>query len=466
MRLSTSNDSLRFIRAGHLDTVNRRAISLNLIQTITTMNEETASSNQNARDYPDSIWRNWNFLRLLSGGFITNAGDSLYSVAILWFIFETSGSNFLTGLGSTLLLLPHMFGFIAGPIIDRYPLGRVLVLSQFFQGLVVLVLPIAAYTGVLNVALVLAVIPVLSFINLFSFPAQSTALPRIVSDDQLARSNSALQTVNLGLDMVFEALGGILIAVFGVTALFLADSGTFLVAAVVFLGMTIPAAKNADEDPEPIDVSGYIKDLKLGFNTLRGTVFVETILTSAVFNLAVGVTLAILPAFSQLRGGSALYGLMLGALGIGRLIGTASASYLEDIPFGLMTLVTSSISAVLWLSAVFSASRILTVGLFGIAWISAGVNGVMTTTFTQSLIPEDILGRVSSVKGAAASATLPIGSLVGGIIGDLFGILPTMAVAASGFGFIGVYYLFRTPLRSLPAVSQMEPSDFNLDGVR
>jgi predicted MFS family arabinose efflux permease len=157
---------------------------------------------------------------------------------------------------------------------------------------------------------------------------------------------------------------------------------------------------------------------------------------------------------------------MLGALGVGRLIGTTSASYLEDIPFGLMTLVTSSISAVLWLTAVFSTSRILTVGLFGIAWISAGINGVLTTTFTQSLIPEDILGRVSLVKGAAASATLPIGSLIGGIIGEFFGILPTMALAASGFGFIGAYYLLRTPLRSLPPVSQMEPSDFKLEDIR
>lgn len=425
------------------------------------MSHQRESAPATGERYP-SLWRNRNFLRFFVGQFVTNVGDSLYAVAIMWLVFELSGSTFLTGVASSLLLLPFLLQIVAGPIVDRFPLKPLMVGTQLVQGVAILVLPVAAYTGNLSVGLILVTIPALSAMTLLAMPVQSTLLPRIVADDQLSQSNSALATVTHGLDMIFEAMGGIFIALFGAAALFVLDSITFAIAALLFFGMRIPTVEDAEEGFDESATAEYIDDLRKGIETLRGTVFVEMMFTGAVFNFALGVTLAILPSFGESLGGAAIYGLMLGALGTGRMVGSASASYLNHVPYGWLKTVTFLVSALLWVSAVYSPSVALTVGLFGLAWISAGVDGVMIATLNQKVFPNRILGRVSSIKGTVSLATLPVGALVGGLVAEFIGTTTTMGLAAVGFGFAGLYFAIRPPLRGLPAMTNVDRSEFNI----
>jgi MFS family permease len=416
-----------------------------------------------------SLWRNRDFLRFFGGQFVTNAGDSLYTVAILWLVFELSGSTTLTGIANAMLLLPWLLQMFAGPIVDRLPLKPVLVGSQVLQGVVVLALPLAAATGRLSVGVLLAVVPVLTLATLLMAPMQATLVPRIVADERLSRANSALATVTLGLDMVFDALGGAFIAVFGATTLFLFDSVTFAVAGLLFAGIAGPGSDATGGNPEETDESAlravlgsYVDDLRAGVDALRGTVFVELVFTTAVANFAVGVTLAILPAFGDALGGPAVYGLMLGALGVGRLVGSVVAPYLERVAYGRLLFVGHSVGTCCWLAAVYAPSAALTVVLFGLAWVPAGVSGVLTSTLNQTVFPADILGRVSALKGTAAGATLPVGSLLGGVLAEVVGTTTTMGLAAFGFGFTGAYVLVRPRLRRLPPVADANPAAFDV----
>lgn len=410
-----------------------------------------------------SLWKNRNFLRFFFGQFVSNAGDSLYTVAIMWLVYDLSGSTFLTGVANSLLLLPYLLQIIGGPIVDRLSLKPVMVGAQIAQGVVVLVLPIAAYTGMLSVELIIALIPALSLMTVLSAPVQSVLVPRILSDEQLSRGNSALATVTLGLDMVFDALGGVFIAVFGTTVLFLVDSLSFAVAGLLFFGMMVPAVEVEDDHPEESALGRYVSDLRSGIEILRGTVFVEMIATAAVFNFAVGVTLANLPAFGKSLGGPAIYGMLLGSLGIGRLVGSVVASRLDGVPYGRVKTVTYLCSALLWVGSVSAPSVALTIGLFGLAWVSAGIDGVMTATLNQKVFPHSLLGRVSAIKGTASMATLPLGSLVGGFVAEQIGTTTTLQVAALGFGFAGLYFAVRPSLRRLPAVCEMGPTVFDID---
>jgi MFS family permease len=412
-----------------------------------------------------SLWRNRDFRRFFLGEFVTNAGDSLYTVAVLWLVFELSGSTVLTGIANSLLLLPWLLQILAGPIVDRFPLKPVLVGAQVLQGVVVLALPLAAATGRMSVGVLLAVVPILTLATLLMSPMQTTLVPRIVADSRLSRANSALATVTLGLDMVFDALGGAFIAVFGATTLFLFDSATFAVAGLLFAGIAVPKAdvtKNESERPDGSILGSYIDDLRAGSDVLRGTVFVELVLTTAVANLATGVTLAILPAFGDALGGPAVYGLLLGALGIGRLVGSLAAPHFEGVAYGRLLLVGNSVAACCWFAAVYAPSPALTVVLFGLAWVPAGINGVLTATLNQTMFPSDLLGRVSSIKGTASGATLPLGSLIGGVVAEVLGITTTMGLAAFGFGFTGLYVLVRPRLRQLPPVEDADPAAFDV----
>ncbi|PSP53447.1 MFS transporter [Halobacteriales archaeon QH_7_68_42] len=425
--------------------------------------------------HPSPLWRNRDFRRFFAGQFVTNAGDSLYGVAVLWLVFELSGSTALTGVANSLLLLPYLLQIVAGPVVDRLSVKRVLVGAQVGQGVVVLVFPLAAAAGFLRVELILATVPVLALLTLLTAPVPTTLVPRLVAEDQLSRANSALATISLGLDMVFDALGGAFIAVFGATALFVLDSATFAVATVLFAGMTVPTVEGPAGTGDETGASGeterpvrsalreYADDLRDGIDVLRGTVFVEMLFTSAVFNFAVGVTLAILPAFGQLRGGPAVYGALLGALGIGRLVGSLAATRLEGVPYGRLKAGSYLAAACCWLGAVSAPSTGVTVGLFGLAWVAAGASAVLVQTVNQRVFSAGLLGRVAAIKGTASTATLPVGSLVGGVVADQVGVVTTMGLAALGFGFAGCYFAVRPRLRNLPAVADADPSDFGVD---
>lgn len=153
--------------------------------------------------------------RLIAGRLVTNAGDSLYLIATMWLVYDLSGSTALIGLAGFLVMGPQALQFLFGPLVDRYPIRRLLVGSQAVQGMVVLVIPVAAWVGRLSVPLLMVVIPLLSLINQVVYPAQSALLPRIVDRNELASANSLMAMAFTGVDMVFNALGGLLIAAAG-----------------------------------------------------------------------------------------------------------------------------------------------------------------------------------------------------------------------------------------------------------
>src|SRR6056297_1438031 len=193
-----------------------------------------------------SLRRNTSFVRLFLGRLATNAGDSLYFIGAMWLVYHLTGSSLYTGIAGFLVQLPTSAQFLFGPLVDRWELRRVLVSTQVLQGVFVLAVPLAAATGHLSVWVVLVVMPVLSLVNQFVYPAQTAVLPRIVADENLVRANSLFSTAYQGADVVFNAAGGAIIAVVGATTLFVVDSVTFAVAALLFVGLTVPAV-NADD---------------------------------------------------------------------------------------------------------------------------------------------------------------------------------------------------------------------------
>lgn len=421
-----------------------------------------SQSEQSANEGYPTLRENPSFLRLLFGRLVTNAGDSLYTVAAMWLVYDLTGSTVYTGITSAMLLLPMVLQFISGPLVDRWPIVRALVVIQLIQAVAILSLPVAIYTGNMTVELVLATIPFLALLNQFVYPAQSAALPQVVSDKQLGRANSAFSFTLNGLDMLFDAIGGTLIALIGAASLFVLDSVTFLIASLLFAGVKISAGETVDEEPDRIDLSGYAADFAEGIKCLRGSVFVETTLTSAVANVGAGMTFAILPAFAEFRGGPALYGAMLGALGIGSAAGAALASRLEGVKYGRIRIIGDAISCILWLGAVYSPWPPLAVVLFGLAWLPGGIMGVMSETLEQTVTPNHLLGRVASVTASVSMLTLPIGALLGGVVGSVIGTVNTMALAGLGYGLVSLYSAFRPRLRNLPAMNNIDPDKFNM----
>lgn len=407
------------------------------------------------------LLRNPAFRRLFSGRLVTNAGDSLYYVAAMWLVYDLSGSTFYTGLAGALTLAPQAFQFLVGPLVDRWSLRAILVRTQLAQGVLVLAIPVAAWTGSLSVEIVLVVMPLLSMLNQFVYPAQSAALPRIVDEEELVEANSAFSFAYQGIDMAFTALGGILIAVVGAISLFVLDSLTFAVAAVIFAGVRLPPAGDGSSDAGSV-VEDYRRKLSEGVEYVRGSILVPILAASVVVNFTIGTAMAVLPAFADLRGGPEAYGTLLAAVLAGILLGALVASPLKRFGLGTLCAIGFTVSGLCWFAAVSASSVYATAALFCLAWIPVGVTNVIFAAMTQTVVPDGLLGRVMSLAASASAAAQPVGSVLGGIAGEAVGSTPVVAVVSVGFGVLTLVWLVHPMLRGLPAIEEIDPERYGL----
>lgn len=430
-----------------------------------------------------SLFGNRNFLALFSGRLVTNAGDSLYFVAAMWLVYDLTGSEFYTGVAGFLVSLPAAFQFLVGPVVDRFPLRGLLVTTQLLQAALILTIPAAAATGHLSVWLLLTVIPVLSALNQLVYPAETAALPRVVDEDELVSANSLFAIAYQGVEAVFNGVAGLLLAVVGAMALFTFDAVTFAVAAGLFATLTVPpageekpdssgeprdpadpgtpaangGATTADAAGEPSAVEAYVADLREGIAYLQGTVLALMIGGAIVINFTLGVVLAALPAYGDLLGGPAAFGILTASTAAGTLLGALAAGRFEHVPFGKFGVVAWTASGLLWIAGIAVGWLPGTAALLLLALVPVGVTNVLVQTLVQTVVPPELLGRVSAVLGSSSAAAIPVGSLAGGTAASIAGPTAVMASAGGAYLVLVVYFLALPPLRRLPAVTDMDP---------
>lgn len=447
-------------------------------------------------------FNNVGFRRLFAGRVVTNVGDSLYFVAAMWLVYQLTGDPVYSGVAGFLTLAPAALQFLAGPLVDRWPLRETLVATQAVQAVLILAIPAAAFVDVLSVWVILIIMPLLSLLNQVVYPAQSAALPRLLDDDDLVAANSAFSVAYQGVDAVANALGGFLIAVVGAITLFAINATTFLIAALMFFGVQIPAADprstnsgkgdsgydEPSDSPADVDTSeseagtatdggqthdGYFERLRSGSRVVRGSFLGPLMVGAAVANFTVGGALAAMPAYADAIGGASFvaslgeagtYGILMAAFAAGSFVGAVAAGAVADRPLGRLLVAGFALSGGLWALAVgidwLPATGLLLVGTF----VPVGIVNVQLAATVQAAVPDDLVGRVSSLLGSATAVAVPFGSLAGGIVAGEFGPRAAMYLGATGVAAFALYALSQPSLRGLPAAAEVSLDSTGLDG--
>ncbi|MED4019191.1 MFS transporter [Sutcliffiella cohnii] len=416
-----------------------------------------------------SLFRNWRFTRLFSGRIITNMADSIYYIAAMWLVYELGGSAFHTGLAGFLVLLPQAIQFLAGPLVDRWSLSKTLFITQLVQGILIAIIPIAHHFNYLNITTVLIIIPLISLLNQFAYPAQTATLPLILKKDELVKGNSLFSFAYQGVDMAFNAIAGILISLLGVVTLFIIDSVIFFTAAVLFLSIRISVDEETDDlilDNKQRKLKQLFKnywlDLTDGFKFVFGSIIAKLFVAIIVANFAIGATLAILPVYGDYLGGSDTYGYLMAALSAGTLIGALLGSMMGRFPLGTLTITAFLIGFCFWISSIFMPSKTLAIILFGFAWIPLGVTNVVMNSAILGMIPQKFVARTITVAASIGTLMMPIGSLLGGYIATVLDITLVFGLLSSGFLFISIFWVLNSTLRNLPQPVYMNAEDYGL----
>ncbi|MCH1625609.1 MFS transporter [Ferdinandcohnia quinoae] len=414
------------------------------------------------------IFKNRNFMAMFLGRIITNIGDSLYMVAAVWLVYDLSGSTFYTGLAGFLSIIPRVIQFLSGPLIDKLPIKSILVYTQLIQALLLLIIPTAAYFNVLNVTLVLIITPILSTLNMFVYPAQIAALPKIVNEDQLTKGNSLFSIAYQGIDIVCNSVAGTLIVLIGATSLYTLDSMTFLIGAIIFSFIKLPKAKKEVQQTKKsisVSIKNYGADLREGVKIIGHSALSRLLFGIIVVNLVIGAIFAVLPAFSDRNGGPEMYGLLLMAGAIGGLIGAFSVTplKLEKIPLGKLYAGAFLLAGLAWALSIFTPWLWLTIAVYGFAWIPGGATNVIIFTVIQKGVPKQLIGRVTSISIALSGIAAPLGGLLGGSLGVFTSSSVIIFFAGLAVVIVGVYWILDSTTRNLPSTEVIDESLFGFD---
>ncbi|TGA97642.1 MFS transporter [Sporolactobacillus shoreae] len=411
-----------------------------------------------------SLYQNKNFVLLFSGRLISNMGDSLYYIAAMWLAYDLGGSSFYSGLAGFLTLLPEFFSFLAGPIVDRVVLKKVLIVPNLVQGILVLLVPLLYLLHLLTVTGVLVIMPLIAMFDLFPFPAENALIPKLISEKYLVKANSAMSFAYQGTDLVFSSLGGILIAVIGAVSLYFIDSVTFFIAALLFallrLGKSASLQKPEGKSPS------YWADLSEGLQFVLHPLILKMLFPFLISNFVLSGVLAIFPAFSKQIGGPAVYGILMSSYTAGFLAGTLLSGFVsQKFSMGKAVIYGYGCSGIMWILMDLAAPHSVPLACIFLAManIPVGATNILFSSFFQIVPPSNMIGRVAAVTESLIAAAMPLGSLAGGVLASWTGTHAIIISQGVVIILIAVYWLLTKKLRQLPDIDHLSTQLLGMD---
>lgn len=377
-----------------------------------------------------SALRNRNFLIYLSGALISLHGLWIYRVALGWSAWDLTASEFWVGIVAFTQFAPAVvFGPLFGVLADRFDRRLASIFINTGSALNMAVLSSLTLTGNLDIVVLTASSIVQGMLDGAHTPVRMTLVPSLVSRAEL---QSAIASNSIAFNVsrfVGPAIAGLMIASAGVGAAFAVNGFTYLaIVTAVFIVELKPRDRGRSR-------SGAIwADIMVGVRyvaehpTIRGLLLIVAI--ASVFGRG---ALEMLPAFADAvfeRGASGL-AIMTSAVGIGSIatgMVLARRGHWLDIGAVRWTILIAGVFIVLFGVIDRFWIAVLIVTALGIVLALCGVGSQI---LIQSLVDEDVRGRVSSLWGMIAFGGTAFGSIVVGSLSSVFGLQVTVVAAGA-----------------------------------
>jgi MFS family permease len=368
-----------------------------------------------------------NYRLYFTGQGISLIGTWMQRIAMSWLVYRLTDSAFMLGLVGFLSALPaFLFSPFAGVIADRYDRRPMLITVHSLALLQALILSLIVLAEVVTIWHILILGLLLGLVEALEMPLRLSFLSEIVSKQNMGNAIALNSSMVNASRLVGPSLAGILIAWMGEGVCFLLNSISYLGVICSLLMMRVSPV------PKPTHRSRILKELQDGFAYAYSfTPIRDMLLLLGLMSLVAMPYTVLMPVFAKdvLQGGPHTLGFLLGASGVGALLG---AIYLASrksvlgltkwIPIGALlfggTLLLFALSHLFWLSLL-----LMLVSGFGMIVQLASSN-----TLIQTIVAEDKRGRVMSLFVMAWRGMVPFGSLLAGLMASRMGAPLTLAV--------------------------------------
>jgi MFS family permease len=394
--------------------------------------------------------RHRDFRLLWAGMTVSLLGDGIFLVAMAWQAYElwnAPAALSLLGIGMTVPMIAFLLP--AGVLSDRLDRRSLMLCADLARAIVLAALAVLALTGLLTFWELLVIVALYGVGTAFFAPAFEAIVPDIVPATDLAAANSLDQLVRpIAYRLAGPALGGALVAGFGLGTAFAVDAATFIVSAGAVFLMRPPAHPRS----EHVDSSfGAVKE---GLRFVRRRVWLwGTLLSAAIAYLAfMGPAEVLLPYLvkNDLHASAGDLGLVFAAGGVGAI----SAALImgqrghpgRDVTF-MYTAWTLATLAIAGYGLATSSWQLMIACLLFNALETAGT--IVWATIKQRHVPASMLGRVSSLDWLISIGLLPLSFALTAPVAAVVGVRATLIGSAAIGGVFTLAALFLPGMRDI-----------------
>jgi predicted MFS family arabinose efflux permease len=401
------------------------------------------------------------FRWLLASSWTTNLSDGIAIAAGPLLVASQTDEPFLVAMAAFLQWLPPLlFGLYAGALADRLDRRIVVVTVNLIRAAVLSIIAATIVTDTVSIAVVLGALFALSTAEVFADNTTQTLLPMLVRREELAVANSRLMagfvTIN---QLAGPPLGAALFAL-GMVVPFVGQAllvafGAWLVGRIV-----LPDAARTSRRETHIR-----HDIAEGVRWTRRHPAVRTlVLTIFSFNITFGAAWSVLVLYAtqRLGLGEIGFGLLTTISAAGGLLGTLAYGWItRHVTLANLMRIGLIVETMTHLGLAVTTEPVVAMAIFFAFGLHAFVWGTTSLTIRQRAVPNDLQGRVGSVNSVGTYAGLVVGSGIGGVLAQSFGV-----TAPFWFAFVGsavfVVLIWRE-LRHIAHADESEPAPETVD---
>ena len=364
--------------------------------------------------------RHRNYRLFFWGQLVSLVGTWMQQTAMSWFVYQITNSKLLLGvvaaMGSAPMMLSSVWG---GSLADRYPKRSILVATQAAQMICAFVLAAGVWAGFATPLFIIVIAALNGVAMGFDMPARQAFTVEMASREDLLNAISLNSSIVNGARVVGPSVAGLLIGWVGVAMCFFLNGVTFIAVIAGFLMMRVP----------PFQRPAHA--VSVGEHAWNGIVYTmkhQRVRTILLLFLAVGVFgwsyAVLMPAFARdvLNRGANGYGILMSASGTGAFIGAlvvATYGHLftpRALALGGIWVFSIALFALSLSRNFYVALACLLVAGFGMLLFFSTSNTVL-----QTIVPDEMRGRVMGVWSLVFGAMIPLGSLEVGAVAHFVG---------------------------------------------
>ena len=370
--------------------------------------------------------RHRNFQLFFGGQLISLIGTWMQTVAQAWLVYRLTKSAFLLGsVGFASQIPVFLIAPIGGITADRINRQRLVIATQTCALILAAILSWLTLTGRVEVWHIFVLAALLGAVNAFDIPGRQSFIVDMVGKEDLMNAIALNSSMFNGARVIGPAIAGILLARIGEGWCFAANAFSYIAVIVGLLLMRVNCARRAGK-------SSPIEDMVEGFRWASHTRIIRALLLLLGLVSLVGMPYTVLmPIFADkiLHGGARGLGILMGATGVGALFGALTLAAKTGVK-GLGRWAAYACAGFGASLILFSSSRLfwLSVVLLLPAGYSMMLQMACSNTLIQTMVPDQLRGRVMSVYSMMFMGMAPFGAFFGGALAHRIGAPITVAV--------------------------------------